>query len=216
GLDIGAVFMGGIVRPSVLRSRQRLLSLLVTEALGLGVVFILCFGLALVLVRHRPGGAPVGALLVAVAGVMALGTVAWHLYQWRRARALGSLARLLDAVDRHNDIIQALQVIDELAQVQPQPGLDGQPEVLAALQATHGSLISALMTEKILRTHRPLLQRRQTLASTLETHLATLHTLQVTHQASEYRQFLQEALAIGLAVQEEMVPWDIVPQSPMS
>lgn len=40
GLDIGAVFMGGIIRPSVWRSRRQLLSLVITESLVLGTIFI--------------------------------------------------------------------------------------------------------------------------------------------------------------------------------
>jgi hypothetical protein len=205
GLEIGSVFMGGMVRPSVLRSPRRLLSLVITEGLVLGVAFILCFGAALLLVRQRAGFDRVGALLLGVAGAIALGAVLWHLYQWRRSKTLGPLARLLDAVDRHNEIIQAVQVMDELAAVQVEAvGLANQAEVMTALQATHDSLISALMTDKILRSHRPLMQRRQALFSTIETSLATLQTLHITHQASEYRQFLQEALAIGLAVQQEM------------
>jgi hypothetical protein len=51
-----------------------------------------------------------------------------------------------------------------------------------------------------------LLERRQELFGTIETNLATLQSLQVNHQASEYRQFLQEALDIRLAVQRELAP----------
>ncbi len=205
GLDISAVFMGGIIRPSVWRSRRRIVSLLVTECLMLGTMFIVCLGLGLVLMRQRAGFDQLGELLLGVAGAIALGAVAWHLYQWHRAKIFITLARLLDECDRHNDIIQALHIMDELEAVQAaDAGLCDRTEVLAALQATRDSLISALRTETILRRHRVLMQRQQELFTTIEVSLATLQTLHSNHQASEYRQFLQEALNIGLAVQQEM------------
>ena len=201
GLDIGAVFMGGIIRPSVWRSRRQLLSLVITECLVLGTIFIVCVGLGLVLVRQQEGFDQLGGLLLGLAGA-----IAWHLYQWQRSKTFITLARLLDECDRHNDIIQALQVMAELESAQvTTPEFPRHREVLTALQATRDSLISALMTEKILRRHRVLLERRQELFGTIETNLATLQSLQVNHQASEYRQFLQEALNIGLAVQQETI-----------
>ncbi|PSN14485.1 hypothetical protein C7293_11475 [filamentous cyanobacterium CCT1] len=205
GLDISAVFMGGMIRPSVWRTRRHLLSLLITESLVLGTIFIVSLGLSLVLVRQRAGFDQLGALLLSVAGAIALGAIAWHLYQWQRAKTFMTLARLLDECDRHNDIIQALHVMDELEAVQAiGSGLCDRAEVLTALQATRDSLISALRTETILRRHRAIMQRQQDLFATIETSLATLQTLHSNHQASEYRQFLQEALSIGLAVQREM------------
>jgi hypothetical protein len=205
GLDIDSVFMGGMIRPSVWRSRRQLLSLLITECLVLGTIFIVCLGLGLVLVRQRQSFDQLGALLLGIAGAIAVGAIAWHLYQWRRSKTFITLARLLDECDRHNDIIQALHIMDELEAAQViSAEVSQRPEVLAALQATRDSLISALTTEKILRHHRALMARRQELFSTIETNLATLQTLHVNYQASEYRQFLQEALNIGLAVQREM------------
>ena len=202
GLDVGAVFMGGIIRPSVWRSRRQLCSLLITECLVLGTIFIVCLGLGLVLVRNWDGFDQLGALLLGIVGAIALGAIAWHLYQWQRSSALMTLARLLDECDRHNDIIQAIEVMAALEVAQGTTC--ERAEILTALRATRDSLISALMTEKIMRRHRALMQRRQELFGMIETNLATLQALQVNHQASEYRQFLQEALNIGMAVQQEM------------
>ncbi|MBE9137706.1 hypothetical protein IQ254_10965 [Nodosilinea sp. LEGE 07088] len=157
--------------------------------------------------RNRAGFNQYGMLLLATAGAIALGAIAWHIYQWRRAKTFITLARLLDECDRHNDIIQALQVMAELDAAQITAAKGSQPgEILVALQATRDSLVSALMTEKILRRHQALIKRQQELFNTIETNLATLQALQVNHQASEYRQFLQEALNIGLAVQQELAP----------
>ncbi|MEM9008952.1 MAG: hypothetical protein AAGE59_36270 [Cyanobacteria bacterium P01_F01_bin.86] len=205
GLDIGTVFMGGVVRPSTFRSPQRVLSLLVTECSVLAVVFILCLGLGLVIARSLSSFDNVAVLLIIGVGITVGIAIAWNTYQWRRYKTFRSLAHLLDEVDRHNDIVQAVQVMDELETVQAANlGLPNRAEVLQALAATRDSLLSALMTERILRRHRPLIERRQELFSTIETNLTTLKTLHVNNQASEYQQFLEEALEIGLAVQREL------------
>lgn len=205
GLDIDSVFMGGVIRPSVWRSRRHLLSLAITECLVLGTIFVVCLGLSLVLVRQQAGFDQLGLLLLGVAGAIAVGAIAWHLYQWRRSKTLLTLARLLDECDRHNEIIQAVQVLEELEAVQVVgPRFCDRHGVRAALQATRNSLISALRTDAISRRHHGLIQDRQALCSVIETNLSTLQTLHINHQASEYRQFLEEAFAIGLAVQQEM------------
>lgn len=205
GLDIGSVFMGGIIRPSALRSLRRLVSLLVTELSMLLVTFIIGLGVGLVIVRSWPGFDSLAPLVLIVVSLTMTLAFVWHGYQWLRYKTLISLAHLLDEVDRHNDIIQAVQVMDELEAAQIMPsGLPNRAEVLEALKATRESLISALMTERILRRHRQVIQRQQALFSSIETNLATLRSLTVNNQATEYQQFLQEALEIGLAVQREM------------
>lgn len=207
GLDIGSVFMGGIVRPSALRSLRRLMSLLMTEGSVLAVVFIICLGVGLVIVRSLPNFDNIAVLLLIAVMITVGGAIAWHLYQWQRYKTFISLAHLLDEVDRHNDIVQAVQVMDELEKVPAAKlSLPNRAEVIKALEATRDSLTSALMTERVLRRHRTLIQRRRELFSTIETSLATLKDLSVRNQASDYQQFLEEALEIGLAVQRELSP----------
>lgn len=205
GLDVGAVFVGGTLRPSALRSSRRLLSLLATELSAIAVSFIICLGIGLIIIRSWTGFSHFTALFMAIVGITIATAIAWHFYRWRRYQFLKSLVHLLDEVDRHNDIVQAIRVVDELEAVQSTGfKLPNRVEVMTALTATRESLISALMTERILRRHQHLIQRRQELFSSIETNLATLKTLTVNNQATEYQQFLQEALEIGLAVQQEM------------
>jgi hypothetical protein len=205
GLEISPVFMGSTIRPSVFRSPPKLLSLLITEGLVVGVCFMMGLGLALVLVRQREGLHQIGLLLMSIGAIVGVSVVLWHLYQRYRAKTLRTLAHLLEGVDRHNDIIQALQVMEALDAAQAEPAaMPYHPEVIQALQATRDSLVSALMTEKILRQHRLLMHRRQELFTVIETNLTTLRTLQINHQTSEYRQFLQQALEIGMAVHQEL------------
>ncbi|MDB9527043.1 hypothetical protein PN498_13665 [Oscillatoria sp. CS-180] len=206
-LEIGKVFMGGVVRPSALRSPGQLLSFLVSEFSVLAVVFIVCLGFGLVIVRSWDSFNNVFGLIAVAIGITIAGAIAWNGYQWQRYKALKTLSRLLDEVDRHNDIVQAIQVMDELqrAQSSAPAQISNRAEILSALAATRDSLISALMTERILRYHQTVLQQGRDLMGSIETNLAALQALQVSNQATEYQQFLQEALDIGLAVQQEMM-----------
>ncbi len=206
-LEVGKIFIGGVVRPSALRSPGQLGSFLVAEFSILAVVFIVCLGLGLVIVRSWANFSNLFGLIAVVIGVTIAVAIAWNGYQWQRYKALKTLSHLLDEVDRHNDIVQTIRVMDELRLAQSPAAASSmlnRTEIIAALQATRDSLISALMTERILRCHQTVLQQGRDLMGSIETNLAALQALHVSNQATEYQQFLQEALEIGLAVQQEM------------
>ncbi|MEM9504759.1 MAG: hypothetical protein AAGA01_12470 [Cyanobacteria bacterium P01_E01_bin.43] len=206
-LEVGKIFIGGVVRPSALRSPGQLCSFLVAEFSILAVVFIVCLGLGLVIVRSWANFSNLFGLIAVVIGVTIAVAIAWNGYQWQRYKALKTLSHLLDEVDRHNDIVQTIRVMDELRLAQSPAAASSmlnRTEIIAALQATRDSLISALMTERILRCHQTVLQQGRDLMGSIETNLAALQALHVSNQATEYQQFLQEALEIGLAVQQEM------------
>ena len=206
-LEVGKIFIGGVVRPSALRSPGQLCSFLVAEFSILAVVFIVCLGLGLVIVRSWANFSNLFGLIAVVIGVTIAVAIAWNGYQWQRYKALKTLSHLLDEVDRHNDIVQTIRVMDELHLAQSPAAASSmlnRTEIIAALQATRDSLISALMTERILRCHQTVLRQGRELMGSIETNLAALQALHVSNQATEYQQFLQEALEIGLAVQQEM------------
>lgn len=201
GLEISDVFMGRVCRPSVFRSPRRLLAFLVTEALTLAVILIFCLPLGLVVGRglNLLSGELSLRFLGLTLGISLLIFGVWNLDMWRRALKLKALAHLLDQVDRFNDMIQAVQIMDELAAVGNDQLVD-RADLLQALNATRESLINGLMTERILRRHQPFMAQRQMLFAHIETSLATLQHLQINSQATEYGQLLNEALQIGLSV----------------
>ena len=203
-LDIGEIFVAGTIRPSVFRSPRHLLALCVSELLKIGVIFMLCLGMSLVIVRNMGDVETRILFLIAIALSLFIAII-WNVIIWLKGKRLQTLHRLLDEVDRHNDIIQALQIMDELNTV-PTANLNlpNQEEVVTALRATRESLASGLMTERILRKHQRFMQRRQELFTNIETNLATLQSLSVNHHAAEYAQLLNEALAIGLTVHQEL------------
>ncbi|HEY9631282.1 MAG TPA: hypothetical protein V6C84_28670 [Coleofasciculaceae cyanobacterium] len=218
GLEISDTFMGRVYRPSALSDPKRLRSLLLTEVLTLGIILIFCFPISLIIGRGLGvlTEAPSSALpfVGVTVGVAILLFVGWNLYMRAKGNQLKPLAHLLDEVDKHNEIIQAVHIIDELSTVQrsnlAMPGMEliDREEIFTALSATRASLIAALMTERVLRKHQRFVARRQELFSNIEHQLATLQNLQINHQANEYGQLLNEALRIGMSVRQEVDQWE--------
>lgn len=211
GLDISDTFMGRVYRPSVFRSVRRFLPFLITEGFTLALILIFCLPLGLVLGRglgFLSSATPLWVFLLGAIGFSLLLFVVWNLYMWQQGKQLSTLAHLLDEVDKHNEIIEAVHVMDQLAAVRHSTvQLIDRSEVLKALAATRESLVNALMTEKIFRKYRQFMNRRQELFANIETNLATLQTLQIDAQANEYGQLLNEALQIGLSLRHEVEQW---------
>jgi hypothetical protein len=210
GLEISEAFMGRAFRPGLFRSTRRWLPFLLTEALTLGVIVIFCLPASLVIARGvglLTAGNTLPFLLIALGIAIAI-FLTWNGLMWQKGQQLKTLAHLLDEVDKHNEIIDAMQVMDELDAVQRSTrSAINREEVLKALTATRESLINALMTEKILRKHKNLIYHRPELFRNIETTLGTLQALQVTNQANEYGQLLHEALQIGLSIRRELEPF---------
>ena len=74
-------------------------------------------------------------------------------------------------------------------------------QVISALQLIREDLVRALKSERILRDNKKLLANNQDL---VVNNLANLQTLQVSSQASEYAQLLNQSLQIALDVQAEL------------
>ncbi|MCU0525646.1 MAG: hypothetical protein MUF72_12565 [Elainella sp. Prado103] len=211
GLDISETFMGRVYRPSVFRSVRRFLPFLITEGLTFALILIFCLPLGLVIGRGLGWLSNAGTTLIFflfLLGFSVLLFAIWNLYMWQQGKRLKTLAHLLDEVDKHNDIIEAVDVMDQLSAVQSASiQLIDRSEVLQALAATRESLVNALMTEKIFRKYRQFMNRRQELFTNIESNLATLQTLQIDAQANEYGQLLNQALQIGLSLRQEIRQW---------
>ena len=208
GLEISETFMGRVYRPSLFRQRKRLAAFLVTELLALGLSLIFCLPIGIVIasgfgIISGEASSAIPFLSVTVSVAIALFAL-WNFWMWQQSKRLKLLARLLDEADQYNEIIQAVHILDQLSAVQASVALLDRQEVCKALGLTRASLISALTTEKILRKHRNFVARRHELFSSIESNLAMLQTLQVDNQASEYGQFLNAALQIGMSVQQEL------------
>ncbi len=209
GLSVSDLSVGLAIRLSALRQPQRLLSWLTTEIFTLGVILIFTLPTTLLLGRSfgLSNDSTTSLIIIVLIGVglaMAI-ALGWFIYRWQQTRLLKTLMALLDEVDKHNEVIEAVEVLDQLSNIdQSQVSLTNRDSVLEALHATRQSLICALSTDRILRKNRKFIARRQELFANIEQSLTTLRSLHVNHAANEYGQLLDDAFQIGLSVHEEL------------
>jgi len=109
-----------------------------------------------------------------------------------------SLVNLLQDVKNHNQVIYRIHVLDQLSSVGNQVGLANRATVLNALKITKQNLIQALKTQRILR------QNPGFKPEHFAVDLASMRSLQVQEKSSEYGQLLNEALEIGVSLQQEI------------
>ncbi len=221
GCDVGPIFIGGVFggvyRTSIFRGSQRLVGFCLTQiaVFLLSCMFMLPLGLATIRNSTSTMNQLSGILpfLGVVMGSALVVVVLWNGYMIIRRSHFHRFMHLLDEIDRYHEVIQAIAVLDQLDSVNNRASetvagqsstLHNRAEVLEALRLTRDSLVASLMTERILRESRGLLARRQELLTNIETNLTTVRALEVKHHASEYGQFLNEALQIGMSVQREM------------
>ena len=132
-------------------------------------------------------------------------TLAWSSYRWQAGRRLLTLSHLLDEIDRFNEMVAAVEILEELGAAKTSRlNLENQQEVIEALHLTRESLVCGLMTERIMRKHQRFMSQRAEMFSSIERNLATLQRLQVSDDASEYSRLLNEAIQIGTSVHREL------------
>ncbi len=212
GFDVDEVFIGGVFggvyRPSIFQNPKRLAFFCLTEIFVLILTFIFTIPIGLLAIRNLQDGInelPIAFRFLQVTiGITLILVIAWNIYMWVKVKNIRILAHLLDEVDKYNEVIRAIDILDKLEAVEMQINLTNRSEVIRALNLARDSLICGLMTEKILRDHRVLLARRYDLFINIENNLITLRTLDVKNQANEYGQLLNNAIQIGMNVHEEV------------
>lgn len=206
GLDIGDVTIGWAYRQTAFASEHRL-ALLGELALLLVVGLIFCLPLTLMLARSISGDdvqVVWGVLPFGVLGAIAL-TLSCTYYRWREGKRLLTLSHLLDEIDRFNEMVSAVEILEELgAAKNSRLSLENRDDVIEALHLTRESLVCGLMTEKVMRKHQQFMARRQEMFSSIERNLATLQLLKVNDTASDYGRLLNEAIQIGTIVHKEL------------
>lgn len=208
GLDISDISMGWAYRLSLFRSSKQIVSWFSTQVLTFGVALILCVPVTLLLGRSLSGSAQNANVIVFLPvglGVAIALTLSWVSYLLYRGKQLTMLNHLLDEIDRYNEILKAVEVLDELQAVNSKSlNLDNRETVLEALHLTRENLVCGLMTERVMRKHQRFIARRYDLFANIENNLATLQAFQIDAEASEYSRLLNEALQIGTSVHDEL------------
>ncbi|PSB25486.1 hypothetical protein [Stenomitos frigidus] len=213
GFEVNDLFIGSIVggnfRPGIFKSPKRILSFGLMQVFALILSMILTLPVGLVFVRNNANAvsdlATISRFLQVTLSVTIALVIGWNLTMSLRKKAFLPLARLLDEVDQYNDVVRAVDVMDRLDAIGTlQAQTSNRHQAIDAIAIARSSLVCGLMTEKILRQNRSLLARRADLVDNIEANLVSLRTLEVNNQASEYVELLNEALKIGMSVQQEV------------
>jgi hypothetical protein len=213
GFDVSPIFIGGIFggvyRSSVFQIPQKFFSFCLTQVLVFALLFTFAVPIGLSTLSGSANNgikdfATTLQFLQTTLGIALLALLCWNLYMGLRGKRLKGLMHLLDEIDRYHQVLAAIDLLDQLEAIDSQVNLANRRDALAALSITRNSLISGLMTEKILRESRGLLARRHDLMTNIENNLAALQTFEINNRASEYGQLLNAALQIGINVHEEI------------
>lgn len=212
GFDVDEVFIGGVFggvyRPSIFQNPKRLAFFCLTEIFVLILTFVFTIPIGLLAIRNLQGTVnelPIAFRFLQVTiGITLILVTAWNIYMGVKVKQIKTLVHLLDEVDKYNEVIRAINILDKLEAVEIQVNLTNRIEVIRALNLARDSLICGLMTEKVLRDNRVLLARRYDLFINIENNLITLRTLDVNNQVNEYGQLLNNAIQIGMNVHKEV------------
>lgn len=209
GIDVNDMLMGDVYGPSILSDPNKLTSFCLNQLFMFGLIFIFVFPIGLIILRNfsnLSGDTRSTLQLLQIAVVTSLIIIlVWNLYLWIKSKSMSFLAGLLDEVNKYNELVKAVEIIDKLEAVRNLGvSLVNREEVIEALRVTRESLLCALMTERILRDNKRFVARRYELFNTIENNLTTVMALKINNQANEYGQLLNEVLQVGIDVHKAM------------
>jgi hypothetical protein len=189
-----------VFRPSVLRDSKKRLGFLINEMLVMLALtpIIVGFIYAFIILPTIGSSIKFGILLLILVPIPIL--VGRSL--WRQLTCPEGLTILLDEVEKYHDLVAAIDINDQLAASgNVNSSIHDRDQVTAALQLIREDLVRALKTERILRDNKKLLANNQEL---FVNNLASLQALEVSSQAGEYAQLLNQSLQIAIDVQAEI------------
>ncbi|MBD2446644.1 hypothetical protein H6G76_05585 [Nostoc sp. FACHB-152] len=186
-----------VFRPSIMKDREKLIGFLLNElltALALTPI-IVGFIYAFIILPIIGSSIKLGIILLIVVPLAVL--IGRSL--WRRFTCPKAVSILLDEVDQYHQVVKAIDIHDQLAT--DGNSIEDRELVIAALQLIREDLVRALKTERILRDNKKLLINNQEL---FVNNLTNIQALQVSTQASEYAQLLNQSLQIAVDVQAQL------------
>ncbi|MEH1926063.1 MAG: hypothetical protein V7K14_13920 [Nostoc sp.] len=189
-----------VFRPSVMQDSKKRLGFFINEMLVTLALtpIIVGFVYAFIILPTIGSSIRLGILLLILVPIPIL--VGRSL--WRQLTCPEGLTILLDEVDKYHDLIGAIDINDQLAASgNVESSIHDRDQVTAALRLIREDLVRALKTERILRDNKKLLANNQEL---FVNNLASLQALQLSSQAGEYAQLLNQSLQIAIDVQAEI------------
>jgi len=187
GLSVDAV-----IRPFKLR---KILSEILTSLSILGLICLSC----LILIICFPAYI---WFLISLHLIFAVGLVIEDIRKIYLSKKHRHFVSLIDDVQRYNIVIKSIDINDQIeAAGNPGVKLKDRERVIEALRLAREDIIRALKTEKVIRENQKFINLNSDLFAN---NLKALTALQVDEQASEYGRILNEALQIGISIQDEM------------
>jgi len=134
--------------------------------------------------------------------VLAVLTAIYQRWHWLNHAITQPLRNLLEDVKQFNLVVKAININDQLEDAgNLSVAIQDRERVLEALWLTREDLVRALKTERILRDNKEFITNNSFL---FDNNISALTALQVSDQASEHGQLLNEALQIAISTQAEM------------
>ncbi|MDP5018501.1 MAG: hypothetical protein NWQ43_14575 [Dolichospermum sp.] len=189
-----------VFRPSIMADKEKRLGFFLNEALVALALTPIIVGTiyAFIILPTLGSSNKLGVILLIIVPV----AVVVGRSLWRKKTCPHVLTTLLDEVEKYHQVVQAIDINDQLTNSgNAQSSISDREQVISALQLIREDLVRALKSERILRDNKKLLANNQDL---VVNNLANLQTLQVSSQASEYAQLLNQSLQIALDVQAEL------------
>ncbi|PAX52258.1 hypothetical protein [Brunnivagina elsteri] len=202
GFDPDEVF-----RPSIMGDKQKRVGFFANEILIAIALTPLIVGLiyAFLILPTIGSSIPWGITLLIFVPI----AVIFGRWLYRRFTCPQVVTILLDEVDRYHDVIKAIDINDQLVtSTNSQASIRDRTKVISGLQLIREDLARSLKMERILRDNKKLLANHQEL---LSNNLASLQALQVSQDASEYAQILNQSLQIAIDVQAEIRKLTLTP-----
>ena len=189
-----------ILRPAKMKNRRYLLNFLFQEFLvSLALTPVLVGFIYVFVIRPILGSSLVAALACLVVMPVAIVAGRWI---WRQFTTPATLVALIDDVDRYHATLKAIAIGDSLEAAGSHDGSSRDRQTLiSAMELTRADLVRALKTERILRENKDFIATNPELFAS---NLTAVEALQVSDRGSAYSEFLNDALQIGISIQEEM------------
>ncbi len=196
-LEIGELLVANTYRPSALQTFPGISRFLIAQCLGIGII-----GMTTVLPvskffdhsPHRNQEIPIYCTTITL--VMFLGG---NYYLHWRQRQVKVLLRLLDEVDRFNQVVRSATLMHQLAQVGSNP--PDASELAAVLSLTRQNLLASLQIDQLLRHSQ---RMNYGLWRNIEENLAHLQQIDSNATAAEYGQLLAMAGQISQDIYREL------------
>lgn len=213
GFEVNEIFigtvLGGVYRPSIFKNFKRLVNFCLTEVFVFILVFIFSLPFGFLVIRNYTNAitdsSTISKFLQTVVGISLLVIICWNVYMSIKVKRLKALTQLLDEVDKYNEVILAVEMIDKLEAIGSlKANIIDRDQVQEALNLTRNSLVCGLRVDRILRDNRNILTRRSELFSNIENNLAALRSLEINNQANEYAVILNQAFQINMTIYQEV------------